>query len=64
MWTSQVHHLKNIESREISEVIIYTKCICFTLGLRWLSGRASDSGPRDPGFESHNPRIVSLSKTF
>ena len=30
------------------------------LGLRWLSGRASDSGERAPGFESHDRCIVSL----
>ena len=32
-------------------------------GPRWLSGKAYDSGARGPGFEPHNRRIVSLSKT-
>ena len=31
---------------------------------RWLSGRALDSGARVPGFEPHDCRIVSLSKTL
>ena len=30
---------------------------------RWLSGRASDSGARDTGFEHRDRREVSLSKT-
>ena len=30
---------------------------------RWASGRASDSGARDPGFDPHSGRrVVSLSK--
>ena len=34
-------------------------------GQWWLSGRLSlDSGVRGPGFEPHNRRIVSLSKTL
>ena len=33
-------------------------------GRRWLSGRASDSGARGPGFEPHDRRIVSLNKTL
>ena len=33
-------------------------------GALWLSGRASDSESRCPGFESHRRRhVVSLSKT-
>ena len=36
----------------------------FYRGPRWLSGRASDSGGRGPGFETHNRRKVSLSKTL
>ena len=31
---------------------------------RWLSGRASDSGARGPGFEPHDCCVVSLSKTL
>ena len=34
------------------------------LGVWWLSGRALDSGARDPGFEPHDSRVVSLSKTL
>ena len=30
----------------------------------WLSGNASDSGGRGPGFEPQDRRIVSLSKTL
>ena len=30
----------------------------------WLSGRASDCGARGPGFEPHDRRVVSLSKTL
>ena len=33
-------------------------------GSRWLSGRASDSGARGPGFELHDRHIVSLIKTL
>ena len=29
---------------------------------RWLSGRASDSGARDPGFELHDRRAESLTQ--
>ena len=29
---------------------------------RWLSGRASDSGPRGPEFEPHDRCVVSLRK--
>ena len=29
-------------------------------GRRWLSGRASDSGARGPGFEPHDRGVVSL----
>ena len=36
----------------------------FLRGPRWLSGRASDSGARGPGFEPHDRGIVSLSKTL
>ena len=32
--------------------------------VRWLSGRASDTGAKGPGFEPHYRRVVSLSKTF
>ena len=31
---------------------------------RWLSGRASYSGARGPGFEPHDRRVVSLRKTL
>ena len=31
---------------------------------QWLSGRASESGVRGPGFEPHDRRVVSLSKTL
>ena len=31
---------------------------------RWLSGRASDSGARDPGFQHHDRRVVSLRSTL
>ena len=39
---------------------------CQNAGPRWLSGRASDSGARGPGFEPHRTAvcIVSLSKTL
>ena len=32
------------------------------MGVRWPSGRASDSGARGPGFEPHERRVASLSK--
>ena len=35
-----------------------------TRGARWLSGRVSDSGARDRGFETYRRRVVSLSKTL
>ena len=31
---------------------------------RWLSGRASDSGPRGPEFEPHDRCVVSLRKAL
>ena len=34
------------------------------LGVRWLSGRELDSGARGSGFESHDRRVVSFSKTL
>ena len=33
-------------------------------GVRWLSGRVSDSGARGPGLETYRRRVVSLSKTL
>ena len=33
-------------------------------GVRWLSGRVSDSGARGRGFETYRRRVVSLSKTL
>ena len=33
-------------------------------GVRWLSGRVSDSGARGPGFETYRRRVESLSKTL
>ena len=33
-------------------------------GARWLSGRVSDSGARDRGFDTYRRRVVSLSKTL
>ena len=35
-----------------------------SMGPRWLTGRASDSGARGPGLKPHDRRIVSLSKTL
>ena len=39
----------------------YTHCIGEG---RWLSGRASDSRARGPGFEPHDRRLMTLSKTL
>ena len=37
--------------------------VTYHLGTRWPSGRASDSGARGRGFDSHSGRrVVSLSK--
>ena len=33
-------------------------------GVRWLSGRASDSGARGRGFETYLRRVMTLSKTL
>ena len=33
-------------------------------GMRWLSGRVSDCGARDRGFETYRRSVVSLSKTL
>ena len=35
-----------------------------TYGVQWPSVRAPDSGATGYGFESHDPRVVSLSKTL
>ena len=35
-----------------------------TRGAQWLSGRASDSGPRGRGFETYIRRVLSLTMTF
>ena len=35
-----------------------------TAGVRWPSGKASDSGSRGPRFEPHGHLVVSLSKIF
>ena len=51
------------ENSVVSDVI-WPKMKLIQLGPRWLSGRASDSGARGPGFEPYDRRKVSLSKTL
>ena len=48
------------------EVLVLTRPVNYqgAWGVRWLSGRVSDSGARGPGFETYRCRVVSLSKTL
>ena len=42
----------------------YIGCITDHRGVRWLSGRVSDSGARGREFETYRHRVVSMSKTL
>ena len=48
----------------IASPCMYNVCDKFMRGVRWLSGRVSDSGARGRGFETYRRHVVSLSKTL
>ena len=57
------------DTQYVNVFILYWRLLEYNVtfkdrGLRWLSGRSSYSGASGPGFEPHDRRIVSLSKTL